>query len=140
MQTTLPRCGSFANRGGGAGRRTLRTEQEILRQFDPSERTLRRLGVDTADDAAMKVMARTTADDIFTISLDRAGGAMATNSRLATGTGALKPVTREIAEMTAGRVAGKEVAHEALERGRSKSFQDVWSKRWISGFSFKTRS
>lgn len=122
MQTTLPRCGSFANRGGGAGRRALLTEQEILKQFDPSARTLRRLGVDTADDAAMKVMARTTADDIFTISLDRAGGAMATNSRLATGTGALKPVTREIAEMTAGRVAGKEVAHEALERGRSKSF------------------
>jgi len=68
----------------------------------------------------MRTVARTTADDIFTLSLQPGGGAMATNSRLATGTGALKPVTSEVAEATAGRIAGKEVAEEALERGRSK--------------------
>lgn len=89
------------------------------------------MGIDTADDASMKAFSRTTADDVFTMTLNPGGGGVVTNSRLASGSGAMRPVTSEIAEATAGRVAGKEVAEEALERGRSKPVQDVWDKRWI---------
>lgn len=80
------------------------------------------MGIDTADDASMRAFARTTADDIFTMTMQPAGGGIVTNSRLASGSGAMRPVTSEIAEATAGRVAGREVAEEALEKGRSKSF------------------
>jgi hypothetical protein len=117
-------CGSFAR--GGA----VLPEEQILRSFDPSRRTLRRMGIDTADDASMRAFARTTADDVFTMTLNAGGGGAVTNSRLASGSGAMRPVTSEIVEKTAGRVAAKEVAEEALEKGRNKLFQDVWGEGW----------
>lgn len=98
------------------------------------------MGIDTADDASMRAFSRTTVDDVFTMTLNPGGGGVVTNSRLASGSGAMRPVTSEIAEATAGRVAGKEVAEEALEKGRSKPVQDVWGKGWIQCSWHKTRS
>lgn len=105
-------------------------EDQILRQLNPTNKALRRMGVDTADDAAMRKFSTTTADDLLNISF-RNGHASVVNTRLAAGTVPNVQISKEIAEQAVTRTATQQVALEALEKGRRKFLQDVWSKRWI---------
>jgi len=94
------------------------------KQFDPSQRTIRRLfGAGTPSPGLPGVSAaelgiKTTADDIISITFNKANaGATAVNTRAAVGTGGKVMMTGDFAEDILAGKARAELAKEGLERG-----------------------